>query len=156
MNSDSALLRAMARYMISTGSEATRWKNEMLKILNAPAPEPAFSGDFKADAERVLMCIGTPTHLIGFRYCVEAIAIVAENHTERKKMSAICSEIGKANNASSESVRIAIRNLCETVFNRATTEVLVKYFGDAIDWDTGKISMPDFVYRLAAYIRRRV
>lgn len=155
MNSDSALLRAVARYVISTGSEAARCRNEIRKLLDTPAPAPAFSGFFEADAERVLADIGAPAKLVGFRYCVKAIAIVAKEPIRSRKFSDICREVSKDSNVKSDAVRVSIGHLADVVCERSTVETLVEYFGNSIDWDTGKVTPHEFVYRLAAYIRQR-
>ena len=156
MNSDSALIRAMARYMISTGSEATRWKNEIRKLLDATAPIAAFSGDLAENAQRVLTEIGAPAKLVGFGYCAKAIAIVAKEPVYSRKFSDICSEVSKEAHVKSDAVRVSIGHLVDAVCKKSNIETLVEYFGNAIDWDTGKVTPHEFIYRLAAYIRRRV
>ena len=152
MTSDSALIRAMARYIISTGSEATRCKNDIRKLLEAPAPERKFSGDFKADAERLLLEIGAPAQLIGFGYCVKAVSMIAKDPTNRRKINDICREIGKSCNTNEDAVYRSIQNLVNAVFERSTIEVLARYFGNAIDCERGKCTTTEFVHRLAIYI----
>ena len=152
MSSDSELIRAMARYIVSTGSEATRCKNEIRKMLEAPAPTK-FSGNAQEDAERVLTEIGAPTKLIGFGYCARAISIIIENPRARLRMMDLYKQIGEESHARADSVSRSIYGLVDTVFERASIESLITYLGNAVDYDTGKCSPGEFINRLAAYIR---
>lgn len=153
MSSDTELIRAMARCLIAVGTaEKARCCAELKKMLEAPAP-PKFSGNAQEDAERVLMEIGAPVKLVGFIYCAEAIAMLAENPCGIPKAMSLYKQIGSKHHVSAESVSGSIYNLVNAVFERGSIEVLVKYFGNAIDPDKGKATPNEFINRLAAYIR---
>lgn len=152
MSSDSKLIRAMAGFLISAGSEKVRYGKEIRKMLAAPAP-PKFSGNAQEDAERVLLEIGAPVKLVGFIYCAEAIAMLVENPCGIPKAMSLYKQIGNKHHVSAESVSGSIYNLVNAVFERGSIEVLVKYFGNAIDPNNGKVTPNEFINRLAAYIR---
>ena len=152
MSGDSELIRAMAQYIISSGKEAVECRAKIRKMLEAPAP-PKFSGNTKEDAERIMMEIGAPAKLVGTRYCVKAIEIVIQNPRVRHKMMDIYKEVGNHFHSTPESVSRSIYNVVDTVFERGSIEVLTRYFGNAIDYDSGKVVPGEFIHRLAAYIR---
>ena len=153
MSSDSELIRAMARCLIAVGTaEKAKCCAELKKMLEAPAPTK-FSGNTKEDAERIMMEIGAPAKLVGTRYCVKAIEIVIQNPRVRHKMMDIYKEVGNHFHSTPESVSGSIYNVVDTVFERGSIEVLTRYFGNAIDYDSGKVVPGEFIHRLAAYIR---
>lgn len=152
MSGDIELIRAIAEYIVSSGSETPKCREKIRKMLEAPAP-PKFSGNPREDAERVLLEIGAPVKLVGFIYCVEAIAALVENPCGIPKAMSLYKQIGNKHHVSAESVSGSIYNLVNAVFERGSFEVLVKYFGNAIDHERGKATPNEFIHRLAAYIR---
>lgn len=152
MSSDSELIRAMAQYIISSGKETVECRAKIRKMLEAPVPDK-FSGNAQEDAERIMMEIGAPAKLVGTRYCVKAIEIVIQNPRVHHKMMDIYKEVGGYFNATPESVSRSVYNVVDAVFERGSIEVLTRYFGNAIDYDSGKVVPGEFIHRLAAYIR---
>lgn len=152
MISDSELIRAMAQYIISSGKETVECRAKIRKMLESPAP-PKFSGNAQEDAERIMMEIGAPAKLTGTRYCVKAIEIVIQNPRVRHKMMDIYKEVGNHFHSTPESVSRSVYNVVDAVFERGSIEVLTRYFGNAIDYDSGKVVPGEFIHRLAAYIR---
>ena len=152
MISDSELIRAMAQYIISSGKETVECRAKIRKMLESPAP-PKFSGNAQEDAERIMMEIGAPAKLIGTRYCVKAIEIIIQNPRIRYKMMDLYKVVGGYFNATPESVSRSVYNVVDAVFERGSIEVLTRYFGNAIDYDSGKVVPGEFIHRLAAYIR---
>lgn len=152
MSSDSELIRAMAQYIISSGKETVECRAKIREMLEAPVPDK-FSGNAQEDAERIMMEIGAPAKLIGTRYCVKAIEIIIQNPRVRHKMMDIYKVVGGYFNATPESVSRSVYNVVDAVFERGSIEVLTRYFGNAIDYDSGKVVPGEFIHRLAAYIR---
>ena len=152
MSSDTELIRAMAQYIVSSGKETVECRAKIRKMLETPAP-PKFSGNTKEDAERIMMEIGAPAKLVGTRYCVKAIEIVSQNPHVRHKMMDIYKEVGNHFHSTPESVSRSVYNVVYAVFERGSIEVLTRYFGNAIDYDSGKVVPGEFIHRLAAYIR---
>lgn len=79
--------------------------------------------------------------------------MLVENPCEIPKAMSLYKRIGNKHHVSAESVSGSIYNLVNAVFDRGTIEVLVKYFGNAIDHSKGKATPNEFINRLAAYIR---
>ena len=121
-------------------------------MLNAPMA-PKFSGNAREDAEHVLLAIGAPVKLVGFEYCARAIAILVDDPFGCHKTMNLYRQIADDLHIASESVSGGVYNLVNTVFERGSLEVLVKYFGNAIDYEKGRVTPSEFLNRLAAYIR---
>lgn len=153
MSSDSELIRAMARYIISSSAESSYYKRQIKQILESTASMPQFTGDPMVDADRILLDLGAPTKLAGYQYCVKAIAIVAEDGYARRKMMDLYNAVAEEYHVSSVVVSRTIANLVDAVFDKTTIEVLVKYFGNSIDYNSGKVMPGEFIRRLASYIR---
>lgn len=115
------------------------------------------ANNVEEEIENVLLEIGLPEQIKGYRYAVYAIRCVVENpdiidEITGKLYPAVAEEFYTTRSR----VERAIRHGIECAFDRCDYSAKIKYFGSTISAEKGKPTNSEFIARIANIVRRRV
>ena len=130
-------------------------KAEILRLMNVSAAPAEL--DVEEEITKVLLDIGMPQHVLGFRYNVEAIRLAVEDKSIINEITCrLYPEVAKVCNTTASRVERAIRHGVEIAWDRGGLDTLAKYFGNTISATKGKPTNSEFIARIADHIRRRM
>lgn len=118
-------------------------------------------GGFSADADRyisdVLLELGVPEHLNGYRYLQTAInAVVKDPNLLSAITSVLYRGVAEAHDTSASRAERGIRHAIETCWGRIDFDTSFKYFGNTVSPTKGKPTNSEFIARVANIVRRRM
>ena len=150
------LLKAVAEYTVAEGVGKEAARERVAKILAELDPEKARKRGLEDVARQVLMELGMPFNLKGNERLVCALAMAAQ---EPSVVSAITKnlypEVAKRFAETTSMTERNIRSAIERTFERGRADALEHYFGNAVDWENGKLANKAFITRVAGIVRRR-
>ncbi len=100
----------------------------------------------------ILNELSVPCNILGRDYLEAAIDYVYENGyvAMTKKLYP---KIAERFNTTPNRVERTIRHAIELSFSSSTPKILNKYFGNTINYDTGKLANGAYIYGLVKYIK---
>ena len=106
---------------------------------------------------QILLEMGTPDHLVGHPYVVEAVLMAVENRYYINNITfGLYPQIAAKFDTTASRVERGIRHLIEVTWTRADMDVLCGYFGNTISADRGKPTNGEFIARLANIVREQL
>lgn len=101
-----------------------------------------------------LISIGIDPALRGYWYLKEAISVVYDMPVALHKMTTyLYPEIAKRCGSSPRAVEHAIRHSIERCFDKGSYAELIKYFGNAINTKSGKVTNTTFIATVVERLR---
>lgn len=105
----------------------------------------------------VLKELGVPTHLEGYDYLRDAIAMCVESKDILKKITGrLYPDIATHYDTTSSRVERAIRHAIEVAWDRGDWDVLKRYFGNTISPSRGKTTNSEFISCIAKQLRMEI
>lgn len=141
---------ALMRYVTATTPDDRRSVSaELLALMDTP-PE-AF--DLEGAVRNLLLKLGSPDHLVGHPYTVQAIKLVVEDRTYIDNITFLLyPTLAEMFDTTASRVERAIRHLIEVTWTRGDYEILNHYFGNTVSADKGKPTNGEFLARCANII----
>lgn len=148
------------RYLGDTCSE--NLEKESISLISDALDSLRDSGDTASHKEvvserriaEVLISIGVPAHLLGYRYLKY---VVAEAYTDYKLLDSVTKElyprVAIQFNTTSERAERAIRHAIEVAWMRGDPEVQHKVFKFSLDPDKGKPTNSEFIAAVVENLR---
>lgn len=138
---------------LHTRNEAT---NELKEILRCRCG--CVSTSIGDQAETLLLEIGIPAAMGGFRDLKIAIEMMTENpcyhgHFVAGLYADVALKTGKGDTAAR--VERRMRHAIETAWDRGDEDILYKYFGNSVDPDRGRPTLREFIVRMADEASKR-
>lgn len=144
---------ALMRYVTAATPEEHRAVSAELKSLMDTPPE-AF--DLEGEVCNLLLKLGSPDHLVGHPYAIQAIKLVVEDRTYIDNITYLLyPTLADKFDTTASRVERAIRHLIETTWTRGDYHVLNQYFGNTVSADKGKPTNGEFLARCANIIRTK-
>lgn len=150
-------VNAIMRYIVAGSDEEKKNTMEEIKKMVESLETENYSEDVEDVISEILVELGVPSHLAGYRYSVYAIKLVVE------VPDIIGSITGKLYPAVAEHYETtanrcerAIRHVIECAMDRADIDVIEKYFGNTISINKGKPTNSEFIARVSNIVRRRM
>lgn len=151
-------LDALTAFVLATSEEEKVAAQNILKSLDkAPAQEGSMAtGNLEIMANELLMEIGLPTNLCGYKIVATAIMAAAQNINFTDDMcSGVYPYLALVHNTTASRVERTIRHCIDVMFQRGDYELLNKYFGNTIDPNKGKPVNSHFISTLGNVLRIR-
>lgn len=102
----------------------------------------------------ILMEIGMPAHLSGYRYTRSAIVLAVKDSEIMKAVTKILyPKVANQHASTSNCVERAIRHAIEVGWDRGDVDVLSEYFGNTIHHKRGKPTNSEFIAAIADKLR---
>lgn len=141
--------------MASTPKEQEAARKNLLVVMGGKIAPP--SNDPESIVMEILFDIGTPDHLAGYSYLVEAVLVVLEDRSYINSItSALYPIVAAKFDAKADCVERSIRHAIEITFDRAGADTIYKYFGNSVNPDKGKLTNGEFIARVANIAKRRM
>lgn len=142
---------ALVRYVISNDSDERQAIRTELLTLKQSQTELF---DIEEAVRSLLLQLGTPDHLLGHPYAVQAIVLAVEDRMYIDNVTFLLyPKVAAMFDTTASRVERAIRNMVEVTWTRGDDKVLTYYFGNTVAPDKGKPTNGEFIARAAAIIR---
>ncbi len=151
-------LDALTAFVLASSEEEKIAAQNVLRgISTAPAPDDSINlTNLEVMAHELLMEIGIPTHLVGYKMVVDAITASAQNVGFTDDMcGSVYPYLAMIHQTTPTRVERAIRHCIEVCFARGAYDRLNNYFGNTIDADKGKATNGQFISALGTALRIR-
>ena len=137
-------------------SDRARVREEVRKLLESRKPGRA-SSDPEYLIRELLLELGSPDHLVGHPYVVQAIVLVVQDRTYIDSITfGLYPQLAAMFDTTASRVERAIRHLIEVTWARGDWEVLNRYFGNTINAEKGKPTNGEFIARMANIVKQRL
>lgn len=150
-------INAIMRYITAESQEEKENIVAEIKAMIEPVVKEKYTGNIEDVISEILVELGMPCHIMGYRYSIYAIKIAVENPDI---INAITGELYPSvaeHYATTESrIERAIRHAIEVTWNRCDIDVIEKYFGNTISATKGKPTNSEFIARVSNIVRRRI
>lgn len=148
-----ALMRLCTTNDPKTKAEA---REEILFLLQGRKSPPA-SEDPEALIRQILLELGSPDHLLGHDYVVQAVLLVIHDRMYINNITfGLYPQLAARFDTTASRVERAIRHLVEVTWSRGDWEVLAHYFGNTIRAEKGKPTNGEFIARLSNIVKQRL
>lgn len=147
-----ALMRLCTACDEETRLQAREEIRHLLHGRQAPAqPDP------ETMIRQILLELGSPDHLLGHPYVVQAVLLVIHDRMYINNITfGLYPQLAARFDTTAARVERAIRHLIEVTWNRGDLDVLNKYFGNTVSADKGKPTNGEFIARLANVVKLRM
>ena len=106
---------------------------------------------------QILLELGSPDHLVGHPYVVEAILLVVQDRTYIDSITfGLYPQLAAKFDTTASRVERAMRHLIEVTWTRGDLDVLNKYFGNTVSMEKGKPTNGEFIARIANVVKQRM
>lgn len=148
-----ALMRLCAA---ETESERLQAREDLLQFLDKRLSR-RISSDPEYLIRELLMEMGTPDHLVGHPYMVQALLLVVENRSYVDNLTfSLYPKLAAMFHTTPVRVERALRHLIELTWTRGEWEVLNHYFGNTVSEKKGKPTNGEFLARMANIVSMRI
>lgn len=121
---------------------------QALRLLVERSQMPAMDPEYLV--RQILLELGTPDHLVGHPFVVEAVLMSVENRYYINNVTfGLYPQIAAKFDTTATRVERGIRHLIEVTWLRGDMDTLTRYFGNTIDPARGKPTNGEFIARLA-------
>lgn len=151
-------LDALTAFVLaSSEEEKVAAQNVLRGISTAPVPDDSITlTNLEVMAHELLMEIGVPTHLVGYKMMVDAITTAAQNIRFTDDMcGSVYPYLAMIHQTTPSRVERAIRHCIEVCFARCAYDKLNEHFGNTIDAEKGKASNGQFISAMGTALRIR-
>lgn len=141
------------------GKEHNRALENLIKVYNeldslvAPCAETGAVA-FERVVEDVLLELGMPDTLLGYRYCVKAIEFIYTTGGDVYVTKEVYPHVARVCDTTVYRVERAVRYAIECAIMRCEPNIYTKIFSNSISPDKGKPTNMEFMCRVANYIKR--
>lgn len=150
-------VNAIMRYIVAESQEEKEKVTAEIKAMIEPVAKENKISNIEDVISEILVEIGMPSHILGYRYSVYAIKIAVETPDI---IDAITDKLypGVAEHYGVTAIRVerSIRRGIECAWDRCDLDVIEKYFGNTISINKGKPTNSEFIARIADIVRRRI
>ena len=102
----------------------------------------------------ILKELGVPASRIGYEYIKMAVKLTLEDGAKYRWITkTLYPAIAKEHNTTAPRVERAIRHAIETAFDRMSGEVMYRYFGNSINYRSGKATNSEFIAAIVEHIK---
>ena len=148
-----ALMRLCAAEKETDRTKAREDVRRMLenRLLSRASSDPEYL------IRELLLELGSPDHLVGHPYVVQAILLVVQDRTYIDNITfGLYPQLAVIFDTTASRVERAIRHLIEVTWGRGDWEVLNRYFGNTVSADKGKPTNGEFIARMSNVVKQRL
>ena len=128
---------------------------QALRLLVEGSQMPAMDPEYLV--RQILLELGTPDHLVGHPFVVEAVLMSVENRYYINNVTfGLYPQIAAKFDTTATRVERGIRHLIEVTWLRGDMDTLTRYFGNTIDPARGKPTNGEFIARLANVVNMQL
>lgn len=137
-----------------TPAEQARAKQALRQLMAYPQ---LTRRDPEYVVRQVLLEMGTPDHLVGHPYVVEAVLMAVEDRYYINNITfGLYPQIAAKFDTTASRVERGIRHLIEVTWSRGDMDILCGFFGNTVSPDRGKPTNGEFIARLASIVQQQL
>ena len=137
-----------------TPTEQEQARQALRQMMQLPQPP---SKDPEALVRQILLEMGTPDHLVGHPYVVEAVLMAVENRYYINNITfGLYPQIAAKFDTTASRVERGIRHLIEVTWTRSDMDILCRFFGNTVSPNRGKPTNGEFIARLASIVQQQL
>ena len=137
-----------------TPSEAELARQTLRQLMSHPQ---LTKQDPEYLVRQILLEMGTPDHLVGHPYAVEAVLMAVENRYYINNITfGLYPQIAAKFDTTASRVERGIRHLIEVTWTRGDMDILCGFFGNTVSPDRGKPTNGEFIARLANIVQQQL
>ena len=146
-------VNAIMRYIVADSQEE---KDKIMEEIREMI-EPVAKENIEDVISEILVELGMPSHIFGYRYSAYAIKIAVENPDIINNITFVLyPTVAKYFDTTASRAERAIRRGIECAWDRGDLDVIEKYFGNTISLVKGRPTNSEFIARVANIVRRRI
>ena len=128
---------------------------QALRLLVERSQMPAMDPEYLV--RQILLELGTPDHLVGHPFVVEAVLMSVENRYYINNVTfGLYPQIAAKFDTTASRVERGIRHLIEVTWSRTDVDILYRFFGNTIDPNRGKPTNGEFIARLVSIVQQQL
>lgn len=148
---------AMIRLLTSESVDDRKAARKEITHLMSASVTNAATNDLESTIRELLLEVGSPDHLIGHPYAVEAIQLVVGDRSYIEQITfKLYPAIAAKYDTTSARVERALRHLVEVTWDRSDIDTLNNYFGNIVAPNKGKPTNGEFIARCANIVQMRM
>ena len=146
-----ALMRLCTAQTSTEQEQARQALRQMMQLSQPPSKDP------EVLVRQILLELGTPDHLVGHPYVVEAVLMAVENRYYINNITfGLYPQIAAKFDTTASRVERGIRHLIEVTWTRGDMDILCGFFGNTVSPDRGKPTNGEFIARLTNVVQQRM
>ncbi len=148
---------ALMRLCIACDEKTRNDAREEIRYLLQGRPARTVYRDPEYQICQILLELGSPDHLLGHPYVVQAVLLVLQDRMYINNITfGLYPQLAARFDTTASRVERAIRHLVEVTWTRGDMDVLDHYFGHIVSPDRGKPTNGEFIARLSNVVRQRI
>lgn len=150
-------VNAIMRYIVADSQEEKDKIMEEIREMIEPVAKEKQAENIEDLISEILVELGMPCHIMGYRYSSYAIKLAVENPDIIDNITFVLyPTVATCFDTSASRAERAIRHSIECTWDRGDLYVIEKYFGNTISRSKGKPTNSEFIARIADVVRRRI
>lgn len=146
-------VNAIMRYIVAENQEEKEKAMEEIKDMI----EPVAKENIEDVISEILVELGMPSHIKGYRYSVYAIKLAVEVPDIINAITCgLYPTVAEHYGTTASRAERAIRHGIECAWDRCDFDVIEKYFGNTVSPTKGKPTNSEFIARISNIVRRRI
>lgn len=144
--------------LCTAGDEKTkREAREEIRFLLQGRRSELVSADPEYLIRQILLELGSPDHLLGHDYVVQAVLLVIHDRMYINNITfGLYPQLAARFDTTASRVERAIRHLVEVTWSRGDWDVLGRYFGNTVSAEKGKPTNGEFIARLSNIVKQKM
>lgn len=150
-------VNAIMRYIVAESYEEKEKIVEEIKSIIEPVANGKRTKNIDDVISEILVELGMPAHILGYRYTIYAIKLAIENPNIIHAITCeLYPAVAEKYGTIARRCERAIRHAIERTWDRADIDVIEMYFGNTISITKGKPTNSEFIARMANIVKRRI
>ena len=146
-----ALMRLCTAQTATEQEQARQALRQMMQLPQPPSKDP------EVLVRQILLELGTPDHLVGHPYVVEAVLMAVENRYYINNITfGLYPQIAAKFDTTASRVERGIRHLIEVTWSRTDVDILYRFFGNTVTPSRGKPTNGEFIARLVSIVQQQL
>ena len=146
-----ALMRLCTAQTSTEQEQARQALRQMMQLPQPPSKDP------EVLVRQILLELGTPDHLVGHPYVVEAVLMAVENRYYINNITfGLYPQIAAKFDTTASRVERGIRHLIEVTWSRTDVDILYRFFGNTVTPSRGKPTNGEFIARLVSIVQQQL
>lgn len=150
-------VNAIMRYIVAERQEEKEKAAEEIKAMIEPAENGNQAKNIEDLISEILVELGMPCHIKGYRYSAYAIKLATENSNILDSVTGVLyPSVAEHHGTTANRVERGIRHSIEVCWDRTDINIMEKYFGNTVSMEKGKPTNSEFIARISNIVRRRI
>ena len=150
-------VNAIMRYIVAERQEEKEKAAEEIKAMIEPAENGNQAKNIEDLISEILVELGMPCHIKGYRYSAYAIKLATENSNILDSVTGVFyPSVAEHYGTTASRVSRGIRHSIEVCWDRIDFNMMEKYFGNTVSPEKGKPTNAEFIACISNIVRRRI